>query len=100
MFATVRVTFGSRRLAETQVRTWEAMERWMVDAACRGVSLAVFFPLRGQSAEAARSICSSCPVLSACSAFALSDDAPPDGVIAGMAPRQRLRLRAELRREL
>lgn len=71
----------------------------MNDGACRGVSLSVFFPDRGESAAPAKAICDSCPVWRPCLDFAVSDDSPADGIIAGLTGNERRRLRVELRRD-
>ncbi|WP_408052833.1 WhiB family transcriptional regulator [Streptomyces sp. HO565] len=57
------------------LRVWE----WQADAACRGMDSAVFFSPAGERAmarrrreDAARAICSSCPVSGPCGRFALA----------------------------
>ncbi|UXY24119.1 WhiB family transcriptional regulator [Streptomyces cynarae] len=51
--------------------------KWQADAACRGMDSSVFFSPTGERGaarrrreEAARAICGSCPVSSACDLFA------------------------------
>lgn len=70
---------------------------WMRNASCRGVDQSIFFPTRGESAELARSICSTCPVVDSCMTWSLAQ--PDDhGIAAGLSGRQRRQLRAERKR--
>lgn len=65
---------------------------WRDRAACRGAELRVFFPGRGESAEPARRICTSCPVRQACLDYAVSH-AIVHGIWGGLAERDRRALR-------
>ena len=66
---------------------------WRYRAACRGADLALFFPGRGESADAARRICADCPVRQPCLDYALSH-AITHGIWGGLAERDRRPLRA------
>ena len=65
---------------------------WMSQAACRG-STANFFPGAGESLDAAREVCSVCPVRAPCAAYALENDL--QGVWAGTSQRERRRSRQQ-----
>ena len=69
-----------------------ALAGWRYRAACRSADLDVFFPGRGESAEAARRICAECPVRQPCLEFALSH-AITHGIWGGLAERDRRVLR-------
>jgi WhiB family redox-sensing transcriptional regulator len=79
-------------------RTWDVVwkyrrgpgERpdWHKDAACRGMGAELFFPPRGQSPAAAKSICASCPVQRECLDFALTYY-EGHGIWGGMSERGR-----------
>lgn len=70
---------------------------WQQDAACKDVPEPdVFFPGKGEDAEAAKRICAGCPVLVECLAFALATMRAADrdhGVYGGLTPAERARLR-------
>ena len=70
----------------------------MQDAACRG-STALFFPERGdyRCVTMARRICDNCPVWWECLQWAMTPDAPIDGIIAGLTQRERQQLRRDTR---
>ena len=46
---------------------------WMELAACAGMPIEVFFPVKGQTAETARAICSTCKVQPECLDYARAD---------------------------
>lgn len=71
-------------------------ERWIADAACRGMDPSVFFPNRGDPATGARETCAICPVTTACLDYALRVGEKA-GVWGGLSERQRRQLRRELR---
>lgn len=65
---------------------------WLDAKACRPEDQALFFPERGESGDAARQICMSCPVRVQCLEYSLQF--PSDfGIVAGLSPVQRRRLR-------
>jgi WhiB family transcriptional regulator, redox-sensing transcriptional regulator len=64
---------------------------WFDDAACRGADTTVFFPPSDAHADAAKTICATCPVREECLEFAL-ETRPPDGVWGGLTPIERHRL--------
>jgi len=64
---------------------------WFDDAACRGESTDVFFPISDAHADAAKAVCAGCPVREACLEFAL-ENRPADGVWGGLTPMERHRL--------
>lgn len=70
---------------------------WHRHAACVGVAVEVFFPVRGQAPTEARTICATCPVREQCLAEALDDPGLDFGIRGGMSPRQRKRMRAARR---
>jgi WhiB family transcriptional regulator, redox-sensing transcriptional regulator len=70
---------------------------WMAAAACRGLT-ALMFPDRGAGRaefDAARAVCAGCEVLGECRRWAISADAPRDGIVAGLTADER----ADLRRD-
>jgi WhiB family transcriptional regulator, redox-sensing transcriptional regulator len=62
--------------------------RWRELAACRGTDLGVFFPERGESAEAARQVCAEYPVRQACLDYAITNRIV-HGVWGGLTERER-----------
>ena len=64
---------------------------WHQAAACNGVGAQIFFPGRGESAEAAKRFCDSCTVVTECLDSAL--DHRDNGVWAGTSGRQRRSIR-------
>lgn len=76
-------------------------ESWREQAACSGAPLDVFFPPPSGPGQydAARVICSGCPVKSDCLDDALTHGFAwrDDGFRGGMTPRERDRLRGRLR---
>ena len=69
-----------------------ALAGWRYRAACRGTDLKVFFPGRGESAEAARQICAGCPVREPCLDYAISHGIT-HGIWGGLTERDRRPLR-------
>lgn len=65
---------------------------WRHQAACRTVDPELFFPERGKSGNAARAICSHCPVWERCRAEAMETPEIP-GVWGGTSECQRRKLR-------
>ena len=64
---------------------------WHADAACRGVSVEVFFPAWGQRPTEAKRVCGRCPVSGECLAAALAMDSQ-HGVWGGLTARERKRM--------
>ncbi|MEV8633356.1 WhiB family transcriptional regulator [Streptosporangium sp. NPDC051023] len=67
---------------------------WVVRGACRASDPELFFPL-AQSAEQearAKAVCSGCPVLAECRAYALRV-AEPEGIWGGLTVQERRSLR-------
>lgn len=64
---------------------------WMADGACRNSDPDLFFPLHGESAEAAKGVCDGCEAREECLAFALAEGIE-HGVWGGLSPRQRAAL--------
>lgn len=46
-------------------------DRWILEAACRGMDIKVFFPEKGASTEPAKRVCARCPVADECLASAV-----------------------------
>ena len=71
---------------------------WMADAACRGLT-GLMFPELGDPAGVryAPAVCDDCSVWWPCLSWAMSPDAPVDGVLAELSPRERLELRRDTR---
>jgi WhiB family transcriptional regulator, redox-sensing transcriptional regulator len=62
--------------------------RWRELAACRGADLELFFPGRGESADPARRICTSCPVRQPCLDYAITNRIV-HGIWGGLTERER-----------
>lgn len=71
-------------------------ETWWRHGACRGHDPDIFFPERGASAEPARAICSTCPVIEPCLEYATTTPVR-FGVWGGKSERQRKRIRERRR---
>ncbi len=65
---------------------------WRLDAACRDLDTAVFFPETEEAVAVAKAICASCPVRAACLEFALVTR-QDDGVWGGLDETERRRVR-------
>lgn len=70
---------------------------WMADGKCREHAPETFFPRDGVGVIVAQRICATCPVSSACLAYAL-DNHIDHGVWGGKSERERRRLLRERRR--
>jgi len=70
-------------------------DRWLQDAACRGVETEVFFPERGDTMRhrEAMSVCAGCPVRLDCLAANINEG---PGVFGGTSAVERRRLRRRL----
>ncbi len=65
---------------------------WRLDAACRDLDTAIFFPESDEQADTAKAVCASCPVREACLEFALITR-QDDGVWGGLDENERKRVR-------
>ena len=68
---------------------------WQQRAACRGKPVGWWFPTKGESHDAARSLCAGCPVRAECLEYGLKEQ---HGIFGGLCPKQRRELRRERRR--
>ena len=67
---------------------------WQAKARCTEVDPEIFFPERGGSSRAARSVCSQCEVRMQCLEYALNNK-EQFGIWGGTSERERRRLRRE-----
>jgi WhiB family redox-sensing transcriptional regulator len=67
---------------------------WHAEAACRGVSVDIFFPDSHEDPRNAIAVCTSCPVRTECLNYAL-DDPSLKGVWGATSARERSRLRQQ-----
>ncbi len=67
---------------------------WRAQGACVGADTDLFFPGRGEPLEAAKKVCATCPVATACRDYAVPV-AELKGVWGGLSEVERRRLRAE-----
>jgi len=67
-------------------------DQWRLDAACRDLDTAVFFPETDEGVAAAKAVCATCPVREACLQFALVTR-QDDGVWGGLDENERRRVR-------
>lgn len=67
---------------------------WQTKARCTEVDPEIFFPERGGSSRAARSVCSQCEVRLDCLEYALNNK-EQFGIWGGTSERERRRLRKE-----
>lgn len=65
---------------------------WRLDAACRDLDTAIFFPETEEGVAVAQAICATCPVREACLEFALVTR-QDDGVWGGVDETERRRIR-------
>lgn len=82
-------------MAEARVDL-DTRDAWKLDALCRGMNPNVFFPERGDHypVQAARDLCSRCPVKTACLQANLWER---DGIYGGTTPSDRKKLRKQYR---
>ena len=77
---------------------------WMTLAECRGMDPELFFPLVGrgnndpEEIRLAKQVCGQCPVSKPCLDYALAMNEMWRGIWGGTTPRERRRIRAQLRR--
>src|SRR5258706_14388331 len=93
---TQSVNQGNRpavRIVEVEVTVEETPDEyaWMLDARCRGISPAEFFPSDGTGVETAQRICAECSVRAECLEYALVNRID-QGVCGGISERGRRRL--------
>lgn len=69
--------------------------RWVVDAACRGMDPALFFPERGDPAHAARAVCADCVVRAECAEYGMAER---DGIWGGLNGNERRAIKRTKRR--
>jgi WhiB family transcriptional regulator, redox-sensing transcriptional regulator len=67
---------------------------WQTQARCSEVDPEIFFPERGGSSKAARSVCAQCDVRMECLEYALNNK-EQFGIWGGTSERERRRLRKE-----
>lgn len=67
---------------------------WQAEARCSEVDPEIFFPERGGSSKAARSVCNGCSVRTQCLEYALNNK-EQFGIWGGTSERERRRLRRE-----
>ena len=66
---------------------------WMKDAACKGLPVRVFFPLKAHSPPpTTRELCAGCPVGDQCLVYAVTMN-EQHGVWGGLLPKERRRVR-------
>lgn len=65
---------------------------WRLDAACRDLDTAIFFPETEEAVAVAKAICATCPVREACLEFAIVTR-QDDGVWGGLDENERRRVR-------
>ena len=65
---------------------------WMERAACKGMDVDIFVPVRGGDTQRAKRVCEGCPVREECRDYALSDPSI-QGVWGGLSVRGRENLR-------
>ncbi len=65
---------------------------WRLDAACRDLDTAIFFPDTNDQVAVAKAVCVSCPVREACLEFAVVTR-QDDGVWGGLDENERRRVR-------
>ena len=78
-------------MAETLITTYDP-DDWRLQAACRDLDTAIFFPDSDDGAASAKAVCASCPVRDACLEFALVTR-QDDGVWGGLDETERRRVR-------
>lgn len=72
---------------------------WQENASCRGVDAELFFPATEEEAIPAKTICATCPVRTACLAFAL-ERKERFGIWGGLTERDRGRLTPAAREQI
>lgn len=79
-----------RVVAIANSEAWHAVD-WS-NGLCRMVPSVKYFPERGESADPAKRVCVSCPILLECGEYALSAN-ERHGVWGGLSERQRRQIR-------
>lgn len=68
---------------------------WYIHGRCRGMNTDLFFVVRGESTQPAKTICGQCPVLYQCRAYALAQPDSLVGVWGSMSARERRAIRKQ-----
>ena len=78
----------------------DPVHAWLLDAACRGMDTAVFFPQSGDNAsvQRAKATCARCPVTAQCLQAAM-DRNEEAGIWGGLARNERKAVRSRRNRE-
>ena len=71
-------------------------DSWWDRAACKGKGTGMWYPARGESAQPAKEICSTCEVKKICEQYAV-DNGERFGIWGGKSERQRKRARRKKR---
>ncbi|MEJ7719800.1 MAG: WhiB family transcriptional regulator [Ilumatobacteraceae bacterium] len=79
-------------MSDFNVERFQLRAEWTAHAACRDMDTALFFPERGEVTSTAKAVCSGCPVVAECLAYAMNTP-ERHGVWGGLSERQRRRLR-------
>ena len=95
----VRVADLASQVASFLDRHGVPDERWRADSACNGVDPELFFPRKGEPADAAISVCGECPVRIDCLTWALCHG-EKSGIWGGTAERTRRLVRRVVRMSL
>jgi WhiB family redox-sensing transcriptional regulator len=69
---------------------------WQRRASCRGTGTDLWFPMAGETSEAARAVCEACPVRSPCLEYAIASSKVLQGIWAGTTEEERVVLRKVL----
>lgn len=81
---------GRDGLPQILASYFEDDDSWRAEAACRGADPETWFPGRGDSVDAAKAVCATCPVQMPCLKYAL-DGCIKQGVWGGYSERERRR---------
>lgn len=71
---------------------------WMKDGLCLQIGPDLFFPKKGDNTRKAKAVCSRCPVMDECLAYAVADRSLV-GIWGGTVERERARIRKYQRLE-
>jgi len=74
--------------------THDSNDDWYGDALCAQIGSEMFFPDKGGSTRAAKTICRKCTVVDACLVSALVRD-EQHGIWGGLSPRERRQLKKD-----
>jgi WhiB family redox-sensing transcriptional regulator len=87
-----RAGYSRDRVAHTNEALLLEPPAWFIDALCAQVDNDIFFPDKGESTRAPKSICAACPVRNECLEYALTHN-ERYGVWGGLSERERRQLR-------